>query len=159
MLLKKKKFHLIYFIKKLLNNNKILNYNLFYVCNKKNLINFFSGFNVLLFLKKKKFINYYAYSIQIKISNKIIFNSILIIFLNLMRIILCPLFIYEKFKFNFFKTKQKKFSFIRSPFIYKRSQEQLAIIRNKGSIFICIEKYNFFFIQYIEFFFKSFYIN
>lgn len=81
MLLKKKKFHLNYYIKKNTNNKLILTITLNYKLFKKDLfINYISLY--LFYFLKNKIKLFYCYTIKINIPNKTIFNSIITIFSN-----------------------------------------------------------------------------
>ena len=90
----------------------------------------------------------YYYHIKIKSPNIIMFNSILMIFYNVLN--------NNNFniKFNFVKKAKSYYSVIRSPFVYKSSQEQFVSEKFISIIIIEMKIVDFFFIQYWEFFFK-----
>ena len=150
MLLKKKLLNLIYFIKKQLNYKIVLNFNIFYNFSRKYLINIFAGLNLLFHVKKKKSKKFYYYHIKIKSPNIIMFNSLLMVFYNILK--------NNNFniKFNFIKKAKSYYSLTRSPFVYKSSQEQFLSEEFISIIIIEMKIVDFFFIKYWEFFFKKF---
>lgn len=141
MLLKKKVFHLNYYVKK--------NINLYYKLLGNKILNSFVSLHFYFFFKKKIKVCY-NYYIRIKIPNLTIFNSILAIFFNLSKNIHGI-----KLYFNVIKKLKKYYTVLRSPFVYKSSQEHYLLENFIGIIHISLKYTNFFFINYFEFFIKK----
>jgi len=142
MLLKKKNYHLNYYLKKNVNNKLIINTNLFYQLLTNKIFNSFIVLHFYFFFRKKIKIGYY-YSIKVIIQNLIIFNSILVIFFNLLKNIT-----ESKLHFNIIKKSKKYYTILRSPFVYKSSQEHYLLETFIGIIIIILNYINFFFIKY-----------
>ena len=159
MLLQKKLLHLIYYTHRKLNYKLVLNFSIFYLFYKKNWKNIFIGLN-LIFIHKKFFLNKtYFYFIKTKIPSNVIFNSILIIFFNIIKKMTNTFLINRTVKFNFINNNKKFYSILRSPFVYKISQEQFFFNNFTGIIVLQINNNNNFFIKYLDFFFKKFLKN
>jgi ribosomal protein S10 len=62
-------------------------------------------------------------------------------------------------KFNFLKNDKKFYSILRSPFVYKISQEQFFFDNFSGIIVLKMNNTNNFFMKYLDFFFKNFLKN
>jgi hypothetical protein len=88
------------------------------------------------------------FDFRFKIPSKIIFNLILIEMVNLVK---C-LGVIKGFKFYNFCKNQTRFSLLRSPFVFKKSQEQLVVDRYTGSFCINLAKNSFLISEYIEIF-------
>jgi hypothetical protein len=159
MLLKKNLLNLIYHSRKKLDYESLLVSNVFYALHKNNRNFFFIGLNILLISKFIILSKSYYYFIKIKIPSNVIFNSILIIFLNISKKIINPSILNNKLKFNFVSKKKKFYSVIRSPFVYKISQEQFFFNHFIGIIIVQTNNSNNFFNRYLEFFLKNFFKN
>jgi hypothetical protein len=88
------------------------------------------------------------FDFRFKIPSKIVFNLILIEMVNLVK---C-LGVVKGFKFNSFCKRQTKYSLLRSPFVFKKSQEQLLFDFYTGSFSINLSKNNFLISEYIAVF-------
>lgn len=159
MLLKKNLLNLIYHSRKKLNYELSLINNIFYIYCKSDWKSFFIGLNILCISKYFILRKHYYYFIKIKIPSNIIFNSILIIFLNNAKKMINPFMLKNKIKFNFVSKKKKFYSIIRSPFVYKISQEQFYFNNFIGLIVLQTNNSNIFFNKYLEFFLKNFFKN
>jgi hypothetical protein len=149
MLLKKKIFHLNYYFKKNVNNKLIKNISLYYKLLKNKTLKSFISLHLYFFWKRKIQIRYH-YSIKMTIQSLTIFNSILIIFFNILKNI-----VNSKLRFNLIKKSKKYYTVLRSPFVYKSSQEHYLLESFIGIIIIILNYNNFFFIKYWEFFLKK----
>jgi hypothetical protein len=58
----------------------------------------------------------------------------------------------KSFQFSSFCKRQTKYSLIRSPFVFKKSQEQLLFDLYTGSFLLSFAKNNVLFSEYTEFF-------
>jgi hypothetical protein len=155
MLLKKNLLNLIYNSRKKIDYELSLINNIFYVFCK----NCFIGLNILSISKFFILNKRYYYFIKIKIPSNVIFNSILIIFLNTAKKMVNPFLLKNKIKFNFVTKKISFFSIIRSPFVYKISQEQFFFNNFVGLIILQTDNSNIFFNRYLEFFLRNFFKN
>lgn len=141
MLINKKLFHLFYFFKQSINIKKHYNLDLFYlVLKKKNSITLYVALYFLnLFLKKKIINYYYNYKLKIVIPSKLIFDSILLMLFNYIK---SKYFFKFKITHNFIAKTKKKYTILRSPFIYKKSQESFLIEYFLGIINLRLQKKN-----------------
>jgi hypothetical protein len=142
-MLTKKLLHLTYFLNKQTNIKLVLNFDLLYISSKKQLLNNYAFLTFFIFFKKQ-FIISCCYNIKFLTVNVIIFNSILIFFFNILK----NLNIYTLVKSNIIKKKKKKYTIIRSPFVYKKAREQYALDRFTSIISIEFSKSNLFLIKY-----------
>lgn len=87
-----------------------------------------------------------------KVPDIAIFNNSIVNFLMLLSITKAE----NICSFNFLSATKKSFTLLRSPFVYKKSREQLMFKTTLGLITIKINKdSNFFFIEYLDYFFLN----
>ena len=91
------------------------------------------------------------FDFKFKIPSKVVFNLIIIEMINLVK----SLDVIKDFKFNSFSKRQTKYSLLRSPFIYKKSQEQLCFDLYAGSFSVSLYKRNSLILEYSEIFFMN----
>lgn len=89
-----------------------------------------------------------SFIFKIKIFSKRVFHLILIEMTNLVK----SLDVIQSVNFSSFSKRQTSYSLIRSPFVFKKSQEQLSLDRYTGSFRITLPKNSFLVSEYVEFF-------
>lgn len=146
MLITKKTLHRLNFLKKQHYIFNLINYQLIY-CYFKNYSNILFGslIYLALILKKKKEVSF-IYNIKMTSPN---YNTLVVRtqhFLNFVN----RFKMFKSMKTNYFKKKSKKYTLLRSPFVYSKSREQLHFIINKCQIVLVSEKSNIFFATYID---------
>lgn len=153
MLVNKKLVHLIQFILLQKKIKIIVNFRLFYTIVKSKLILFIvSGLFISQFFLSSKINIFYKYRIKMKVPDIAIFNNSIVNFLMLLSITKAE----NICSFNFLSATKKSFTLLRSPFVYKKSREQLMFKTTLGLITIKINKdSNFFFIEYLDYFFLN----
>ena len=145
MLLSKKIFHLLNFLKNQKTIIFFLRYFLFY--NFKVSSIYFLIYLIFLkyFLKKKNNPLFFLF-FKINVLNKFFFNSILIKIFAIFK----ELNVFLNINFKFLKKNRKNYTILRSPFVYKKSREQFFFDRFKGWFYLSLFSKNFFFIDYLE---------
>lgn len=90
-----------------------------------------------------------SFDFRFKIPSKSILNTLLLEVFNLAN----NISVVKEFKFYNFSKRQTKFSLVRSPFVFKKSQEQLLVALYSGRFSVNIYKNYFLISEYIESFF------
>ena len=143
MLLSKTLLHLIYFFKNQTDLKIFLNFNLLYFVKTKVYINYI-GLNFFQYFLKRLVKTSYCYCLKIKLSNLNVLNSILIFIFNILKN--CNF--KSSIKFSNLVRSKSYYSLLRSPFVYKSSQEQFICEYYTAIIFINIQNQNNFLIKY-----------
>jgi len=150
MLLFKKLLHLLFLFRNQQNIKKRVIHLLFY--NKKQKLIFrIVGLYFFTIALKKKLIPFFIYLFELQLPNLILFNRILFRFFEILNIFCLKL----NFRFSYLNSLKKKYTMLRSPFIYKKSREQYFIEHLKGFIFWKIGFKNVIFIECLDFFLKK----
>ena len=142
--------HCVFLVKK----NKNISFNKIQVCFLYLIVVKKASFFFLLFLQRfsknllKVIKSDVFFDFRFKIPSKIIFNLVLLEVVNFIKCI----GLVKVFKFHSFCKRQTKYSLIRSPFVFKISQEQLLFDFYRGNFFINFSQNNFLVSEYIEFF-------
>lgn len=89
-----------------------------------------------------------SFIFKFKIPSKIIFNLILMETVNSFNCLSSL----KSFHFSSFCRRRTKYSLLRSPFVFKKSQEQLLFDLYTGSFLLSFAKNNVLFSEYSEFF-------
>lgn len=150
MLIKKKLIHLYKAVLAQKIYKVFLNYRFLQnVLTSKSIFFFFSE----LFQAQKyivfQVLSVYWYRVKVKVMDTSIFNNSLIDFLML----LTRSTFLSRYSFNFLKAKKKYFTLLRSPFVYKKSREQLMFSTTLGLINLKLNSCNLFILEYLDFFF------
>jgi hypothetical protein len=104
----------------------------------------------ILFYKKYKF--QYTYVVNIKVANRLVFNSCIIFMILMLRESNFSFF----FKFIFFKNTKSYYSPLRSAFIHATSREHFFIKKSSGQLLITFNNQNIFTMKYLDHIFNNF---
>jgi hypothetical protein len=97
-------------------------------------------------LAKYKVVSHY--NIKFRVVSRLLFNSSLIKLISKLRAYGCGF----KIKFNWTKSSQHYYTVLRSPSVYKKSQEQFYIRKLSGNLLIYIGETRGFSLKYLDFF-------
>jgi len=97
----------------------------------------------------------YSYKIKLSTPSSAALN------VSLMRVVTLLKFInfIFKIKFNFLISKSRSYTLLRSPFVNKKSREQLEKTTKVGLINLKVDIKNIFFLEYLEYFFNTKFLN
>lgn len=146
MLIKKSLFNKLNFLKIQRNRINILNFNTVYSFLKNRRCTFFSSLIFSQIYLKKKWALYYEYQIKVTAPDLTILVS------NLQNLIAYFYSIRQSFniKIKYLKNKHKKYTLLRSPFVHKKSREQLGVSFVNSKIYVIVEAINIFHGYYLD---------
>jgi hypothetical protein len=147
MLLKKKLFHVLNFLKSKTSTTLFLTYWVFY--NLKNFSNYlFIYLSLVKCCVKKKQLPFFLITFKVNVLHSFFFNNILFKIFDFIK----KFNLYFTFKYSSIKSIKNKYTILRSPFVYKKSKEQFFFKSFKGFFTFDFKKINIFFVEYLEIF-------
>jgi len=141
-------FHCVF----LVNKNKNISFNKIQVCFLYFILVKKAKFVFLLVLQRfsrtliKAIKSELSFDFRFKIPSKAVLNVILLEILNVVK----NISVVSSFKFYNFSKRQTRFSLVRSPFVFKKSQEQLQVDLYTSRFLVYIHKNCFLISAFIE---------
>jgi ribosomal protein S10 len=146
MLLSKKLLHLVNFLKK----QKVLKtFFLYSICyNLKKKMTFFIVYlSVFKYFLKEKQLPSFLITFNLNVVNNFFFNNVLLKVFNVIK----GVNIDTSLIFSSVKTKKKKYTVLRSPFVHKKSKEQFSFETFMGFFTVNLKQKSIFILDYLEF--------